>query len=448
MKKLGIILSLIIVFLFWWIFAYRVHMSNKLENWLSLYTFPIIWIIWNTISSTLPWPQTVIEIPVVNMTWDNFKFKLAIFDENLENLKYSFLGESNNWDSNWIFTVIFKDSILWFKEYKLPVNAIQRVSNDIFEINFKDFGGYTNEDWDIFYTLFPRWEVDSVYLQIFHWNNSYLEFSILDDDKLIDDENLDNQNNKDINSIIETTLIEHEDCGDDWWENNRTFVNFAILWTGVNKTWNLEYYIVSNWEWFYIDERWNLSNSCWFGWIPTTIEFEKNFDGKYEVVRYEVAKDWSDYESSTKEMFSKEAFKKWEKWDFVYNTDVPFLEQAEKYFWITIIPETENKFECDFCDKIRYESDADDDYFKNNNINIWYNLSLQPTENKTFEFKSDWTFETKWSRDEWTWTWVFGKDEDTVVVLMNELQHVYNRYNILQKSETGLLMSLEIIQRR
>jgi hypothetical protein len=27
---------------------------------------------------------------------------------------------------------------------------------------------------------------------------------------------------------------------------------------------------------------------------------------------------------------------------------------AEEYFGVTIIPEKENNFECDFCDKLRY----------------------------------------------------------------------------------------------
>lgn len=419
----------------------------------------LIWFL-SFLSMALFWCNTNPDPTVSNETYE-IKEPNAIWNEHHE-LTCSF--DYDDWSISWNYTYYLTD----WKALKIH-NESDKFSSSNGNMLIKDWVSY-------FRWKYQWWNEKNTYNN-YEWKD--LENKILDDINVVI-ETLDSIwilsggckawiTNKsvfdipnDINFVQESereksqyfdnrimhAIYEHEDCGKDWSENENTFISYAILWTGINKTWNLEYYVVTNGEWFYIDERWNLSNSCWFGWIPTTIEFEKKSDWNYEVIRYETASDWSDYVSSTEKIFSKEAFKKWEKWDFVYNTDVPFLEQAEKYFRVTVIPENENHFECDFCDKNRYESDADYDYFKNNNINIWYKLSLEPTENKTFKFKSDWTFETKWSRDEWTWTWVFWKDENTVIVLMNEIQHIYDRYNILEKSENEMIMSLDIIQRR
>jgi hypothetical protein len=42
---------------------------------------------------------------------------------------------------------------------------------------------------------------------------------------------------------------------------------------------------------------------------------------------------------------------------------------AEEYFGVTIIPETENNFECKFCDKLRYynPTQEDDELLKETN---------------------------------------------------------------------------------
>jgi hypothetical protein len=41
---------------------------------------------------------------------------------------------------------------------------------------------------------------------------------------------------------------------------------------------------------------------------------------------------------------------------------------AEEYFGITIIPETENNFECKFCDKLRYYNAYDNDEINTNDL--------------------------------------------------------------------------------
>ena len=246
-----------------------------------------------------------------------------------------------------------------------------------------------------------------------------------------------------IYSTIEYAIAENESPKYYKWE--KMFVSFDVLWTWKSLDRNTEYYLNVQWEIFYIDDNGNLNNGGWFG-VPMTVEVAENNDW-YKVVNLTQAQDWSYYTSSIKEMFSNEAYKRFEDGIIIdsYNTDKSLLEYAEEYFNITIIPETKQDFICDFCDKVRYETDVNE--FIENTWNIWYHVSLTPTENKTFLFKTDWLFETTWSRDAWEWTRVFGKDDKTVIVLMNDIQHVYDRYNIIEKSEDDMIFSLDIIQK-
>ena len=59
-----------------------------------------------------------------------------------------------------------------------------------------------------------------------------------------------------------------------------------------------------------------------------------------------------------------------------------------------------------------------------------------------------WTFKADWSWDAWEWTRTFGQDKNTVIVLNNNLDHVYDRYIITNQTEDSLSTILEIIQRR
>lgn len=245
----------------------------------------------------------------------------------------------------------------------------------------------------------------------------------------------------DIKEILKTIVKNHESCNED----GKMFVDIAILWDSEKDNWNTEYYLVANGECFRIDERWILGNENGFGNVPTTIELSQDENG-YNLIRYEVAKDWSEYDSSTKEMFSKWAYKTRKDAKYAFINDKLLLEQAEEYFGETIIPENENNFECNFCDKLRYYSPFDDaDLYTNDLI---FNYVSSDNWNNTIYFGSDWSFKAKWSWDEWEWTRTFGKDENTVIVLNNSSDHVYNRYIITNQTEESLNTILEIIQRR
>ena len=246
-----------------------------------------------------------------------------------------------------------------------------------------------------------------------------------------------------INNILKTIVRNHELCNDD----SEMFVDIAILWSSEKDNWATEYYLAANWQWFKIDERWNLSNTCGFG-IPATIELSKDQNG-YNLIRYEIAKDWSLYDSSIKEMFSEEAYKKQKNWDYTFINDKPLLQQAEEYFNVTIIPEPKNNFECTFCDKLRYYNRTpEEDEKLNETGDLYFDYTTEDNWENTIYFGSDWSFEAKGSRDEWIWTRTFGQDKNTIIVLNNNSDHVYTRYIIVNQTEDSLNTILEIIQRR
>ena len=243
----------------------------------------------------------------------------------------------------------------------------------------------------------------------------------------------------DIYEIFKNIVKEQESCGD----GSKMFVDIAMLWSSKKDNWNTEYYLVTSGEWFKIDTRWNLGNTCGFG-LPITIELDKDNN----LVRYELAKDWSLYDSSIKEMFSEEAYKKQVNWEYTFINDKSLLEQAEEYFGITIIPEPKNNFECRFCDKLRYYNRTPEADEKLNQTNdLYFNYIAQDNWNNTIYFGSDWKFKAEWSWDAWEWTWTFGQNENTVIVLNNSIDHVYDRYIITNQDENHLNTILEIIQR-
>ena len=248
-----------------------------------------------------------------------------------------------------------------------------------------------------------------------------------------------------IYDIFKDIIAQKNDCLD----NSKLFIDISVLWNAVSSNWNTEYYLVTNWECFGIDERWNLNNAWWFGDIPTTIELSQDFEQHYNLVRYETAKDWNEYDSSTKEMFSDEAYKIRKDGKYKFINDKPLLEIAEEYFGITIIPETENYFECKFCDKLRYYNRTPDADEKLNQTNeLYFDYIAQNNWKNTIYFGSDWTFKAEWGWDAWEWTRIFWQDENTVIVLNNNLDHVYDRYIIINQTENSLSTILEIIQRR
>lgn len=192
-KKVLLIIILIIVLFIWWLFLARLKMSNSLRNWLLREDKN--WIIqqvtraWNDMSIDVTGPQTALRIPIPSvvpetLTRENFKFKLNLYDENWNKLDYIVNGIERwewGWVTSWIVIPIFKDSILWMKEYKIPKGFISKIDEDVFQIELEDFNWYVNENWEwLWYKLFWKWKIDSVYLQVLHWPKVRLEFSMVE----------------------------------------------------------------------------------------------------------------------------------------------------------------------------------------------------------------------------------------------------------------------------
>lgn len=271
-------------------------------------------------------------------------------------------------------------------------------------------------------------------------NTDILETDLLEKDWLETEQDTNIWNSDDDNTLdfITNTLSNLYPYEPD----SKIFVNYAILWTWLNKNWNTEYYLVSDFQWYYIDERWNLSDSWWARDLPISLEISE--DAPNSLLQYKQAEDWSNYLPSIKSMFSKQAFDKWKSGKYKYIYDKTLLQQAEEYFWVNIIPEQNNNFECKFCDKIRYLDDTNDEEIRNNELK--FNYTSSQNWNKTIYFWLDWKFETKWSQDEWTWVWYFWNNENTVIIHNQRIAHVYDRYIITDLTENSMKTILEIIQ--
>ena len=276
----------------------------------------------------------------------------------------------------------------------------------------------------------------SVFLLAWCWNNTVIEQETI---------NTENEIWAEIGQYVTLedaiiNYIENNYSCDDW---SKLFVNYAELWQN-----NSDFYISAIGEWFYIDERWNLNNSCGFS-IPMKITVSTEDWANYVVTDVVQARDWNEYDKSIREMFSEEAVDRLYNWNIWYIDGRTLLEMAEEYFGVTVIPESENNFECKFCDKLRYYNPTpeDDELLKETN-ELHYNYTSKDNWDNTIYFGSDWSFKAEWSWDAWEWTRTFGQDENTIIVLNNNLDHVYDRYIITNQTENSLSTILEIIQRR
>lgn len=280
----------------------------------------------------------------------------------------------------------------------------------------------------------------SLFLLAWCWNNTIIE------EKANTEVNTWNKIAQEINNnpSLEDTIIDYIATNYDCKDWSKLFVNYAELWQKSLDNWISEWYIVTQAEWFYIDERWNLNNSCGFG-VPMKITLSTEDWIHYTVIDSVQARDWNEYDISLKEMFSDEAIDRLYNWDSKFLDRRTLLEQAEEYFWVTIIPEEENNFECKFCDKLWYYEPFENDDWKSNEL--IYNYVSKDNWNNTIYFGSDWSFEAKGSWDAWTWIRTFGQDENTVIVSDSHADHIYSKYIITNQTKDSLNTILEIIQR-
>ena len=137
--------------------------------------------------------------------------------------------------------------------------------------------------------------------------------------------------------FIEHAIHQHEDCGLTT-NTSKTFINYDLLWAAINDNWDFEFYVTANWQWYFIDDRWNLNSSCSFTSLPIIISLTEN-KYWYFVTNYYSIKPWSwnTRDSYVKSMFSDNAYGNRRLREYWWTHErISFLNEAEQYFWINL----------------------------------------------------------------------------------------------------------------
>ena len=237
--------------------------------------------------------------------------------------------------------------------------------------------------------------------------------------------------------FIKNAIHQYEDC-QTISEKHKTFIDYDLLWAELDENWYFEFYVLWNWQWFYIDKRWNLNNNCSFFWIPITITLAEN-ENWYYIYKYQKANK-SDIQS-VKKIFSENAFnnrnvrknRKNNKW-------INFLNEAEQYFWTKL--DENNEFECTFCDTKRY-------HYESTENKIWEKMELFGKEelwDKYIVFSSDGTLLKVWTYDEWTYTRHFAKNDSTIIINNKNNDSIIERFIINEMTDDELIAFSEYIQ--
>lgn len=166
-----------------------------------------------------------------------------------------------------------------------------------------------------------------------------------------------------------------------------------------------------------------------------------------EYQSYQIAKDGSDYLSSTKEMFSPEAYEKWQKRNYTFPTEKErFLQKAEAHFQTSVLPAVPQQFPCSFCEQWRYYAPLPAGEEKSDS-KLRFHYQRQSHGDKKIWFGADGSFEAQGAWDAGTGTRVFGKNAQTLIVQHTKIPHVLRRYVITDQDEEHLHTTLDIIQR-
>ena len=237
--------------------------------------------------------------------------------------------------------------------------------------------------------------------------------------------------------FIKNAIHQYQDCKKVG-ENNKTFVDYELLWAEIDKNWYFEFYLLWNWQWFYIDERCNLNNNCSFSWLPITITLGENKNWYY-ILKYQVANK-SDSQS-VRSIFSESAYKnRLVRRNRKNHEKISFLNDAEQYFWINL--DETNEFKCTFCDKKRY-------FYESIENKEGLRMNLYGTEqlsNIYLKFSSDGSLTKLWTNDKWKYTRHFGKDDSTIIIKEKNNNSTIERFIIDQIKSNELVAFSEYIQ--
>ena len=227
------------------------------------------------------------------------------------------------------------------------------------------------------------------------------------------------------------------------------FIDYALLGTGTDENHHQIYYLLTKGQQYEVMSGVLVSKS-WFSDIPTKIVFESTENGM-TLLSYDTSLEGSLYVTSIQAMFPEDIFKIWRNDEWNYTNPQSFLDRAETFFQIKVIPEENQHFPCSFCDKIWYEKEDDQEVVDDEDVphvSIRADLTTTPQqEGKSYYFRSDGTFWTKGRRGAWSGTWKFGVHDREAIVEMEKIDHVYHRYTMLESGDNTLKMDLNIVQK-
>lgn len=233
-----------------------------------------------------------------------------------------------------------------------------------------------------------------------------------------------------IDFYVDKALQDHE-----WCFEGKTFINYDLLWISINDEGNFEYYLSANWQWYYVDERWNLSSSCKFSLTPVAVELAETKDW-YDLINYRNPKNTLKTEKDIQAVFSENAYKnRRTRKNSIIAEENNALSLAESYFWVKL--DEEWNFDCKFCDTTRYQFD-----------NLWLNeyryINQPGWDSKRFIFNSDWTMQRMWGND-WKYTRHFWKNNSTLIVKDPNNTWSLERFIIKNLKDTEMIFILETI---
>lgn len=241
--------------------------------------------------------------------------------------------------------------------------------------------------------------------------------------------------------FIENAIHQHEDCGLTT-KTNKTFINYELLWAAINDNGDFEFYVTANWQWYYIDDRWNLSSSCWFTSLPIIISLTENKNGYYVSNYYSIDTwTWHARELYIKSMFSDNAYKNWRIREYWWiHTQVSFLDEAEQYFGIKLDQKWE--FHCKFCDKPRYFYEkVQNEKWEDRNLYWSKEISKQG-----FTFNSNGSLERVWISGTSHYNRYFWKDDSTIIIKDNKNPSLVERFIIEDLKDYEMTAFSEYVQ--
>lgn len=239
--------------------------------------------------------------------------------------------------------------------------------------------------------------------------------------------------------FIENAIHQHEDCALPS-KTNKTFIRYELLWAAINDNWEFEFYVTADWQWYFLDERWNINSSCSFTALPIIISLTESRYWYY-VSNYYSINPWATRELYIKSMFSDNAYRNWrlrEYW-WVHET-ISFLDEAEQYFWVKLDQKWE--FDCKFCDRPWF-------FYEKIQNKEWEDRNLYGSKEiskQSFTFNSNGSLERVWVSGTTYYSWYFWKDDSTIIIKDKKNPKILERFIIDEYKDYEMTAFSEYVQ--